>query len=146
VDSNEVESFLLTKISRTLRVATREVIQIGIWIRVMSIMESLQRSPRNVPSDGVTNAATSRGVQSAKALDEKWSHTSRFKKSFLSSLARPAVQTSLAINRPCAAGIDVVSLDRRTPANEKKGEGRPRTGRPPETISAIGSSSQSGRV
>ena len=31
------------------------------------------------------------------------------------------VQTSLAINWPCAAGIDVVSLDRRTPANEKKG-------------------------
>jgi hypothetical protein len=43
-----------------------------------------------------------------------------FKKSFLSSRARN-VQTSLAINWPCAAGIDVVSLDRRTPANEKKG-------------------------
>jgi hypothetical protein len=35
--------------------------------------------------------------------------------------ARRAVSAS--INWPCAAGIDVVSLDRRTPANEKKGLG-----------------------
>ena len=30
-------------------------------------------TPKKRADDGVTNAATSRGVQSAKALDEKWS-------------------------------------------------------------------------
>jgi hypothetical protein len=48
---------------------------------------------------------------------------SRFKEIILVVPRTQDVQTSLAINRPCAAGIDVVSLDRRTPANEKKGLG-----------------------
>jgi hypothetical protein len=111
----------------------------------MSIMESLQRSPRNVPGDGVTNAATSRVVQSAKALDEKWSRYLSLQELIPVVPRTQGAQTSLAINRLCAAGIDVVSLDRRTPANEKRVRvGPPGTGRPPETISAIRSSSQSG--
>ena len=86
----------------------------------MSNMESFERPPRSVPSDGLTIAATSSGVQSAKALDEKWSRYLSLQELILVVPRTQDVQTSLAINRPCAAGIDVVSLDRRTPANEKR--------------------------
>ena len=72
-----------------------------------------------MPSDGLTIAASS-GVQSAKALDEKWSRYLSLQELILVVPRTQDVQTSLAINWPCAAGIDVVSLDRRTPANEKK--------------------------
>src|ERR1035437_7409339 len=85
----------------------------------MSVMESFERPPRSVPSDGLTIAASS-GVQSAKALDEKWSRYLSLQELILVVPRTQDVQTSLAINWPCAAGIDVVSLDRRTPANEKR--------------------------
>jgi hypothetical protein len=89
----------------------------------MSDMESFERPPRSVPSDVFTIEATSSGIQSAKALHEKWSRYLSLQELILVVPRTQDVQTSLAINWPCAAGIDVVSLDRRTPANEKKGLG-----------------------
>jgi hypothetical protein len=56
----------LTRVSATFSASTREVSQNGNRIRVMSNMESFQRSPRSMPTDGLTIASASRGVQSAK--------------------------------------------------------------------------------
>jgi hypothetical protein len=86
----------------------------------MCNMESFERPPRSVPSDDLTIGSIFSGVQSAKALDEKWSRYLSLQELILVVPRTQDVQTSLAINWPCAAGIDVVSLDRRTPANEKK--------------------------
>jgi hypothetical protein len=64
----------LTRVSATFSAATRELSQNGNWIRVMSIIESLQRPSRSVPSDGVSIASIARGVQSANACgrDTAW--------------------------------------------------------------------------
>ena len=100
---------------------TREVSQIGIWISHNVNYGIFRATPKKRADDGVTNAATSRGVQSAKALDEKWSRYLSLQELIPVVPRTQGAQTSLAINRLCAAGIDVVSLDRHTPANEKKG-------------------------
>jgi len=77
--------------------------------------------PRSVPSEAFTIASAFSSTHSATALGETWSRYLSLQEIILVVPRTQDVQTSLAINRPCAAGIDVVSLDRRTPANEKKG-------------------------
>src|ERR1035437_977156 len=82
---------------------------------VLTVTYSLQISP------SLKCQSSASGIQSAKALDEKWSRYLSLQELILVVPRTQDAQTSLAINWPCAAGIDVVSLDRRTPANEKKG-------------------------
>ena len=61
---------ILTRISGSFGGVARELIQNGIWIRIMSIMESFERPPRSVPSDSFTIAPASSGAQSGDALEK----------------------------------------------------------------------------
>ena len=92
-------------------------------VKALSAQELTLVLPRtqDVQTSLAIIASASSGIQSAKALGEKWSRYLSLQEINLVVPRTPDVQTSLSINRPCAAGIDVVSLDRRTPANEKKG-------------------------
>jgi hypothetical protein len=54
----------------------------------MCNMESFQRSPTSVPTDGLTTASISRGVQSANAVDIVVAIPPRFKTPLFSLRAR----------------------------------------------------------
>ena len=83
VGSNEI-GLILTRISASFGAATREMSQNGNWIRVMSFMESFERPASRVPDDALTIISTS--------SDNPSTH-------------KRNVQTSLAINSPCADGM-----------------------------------------
>jgi hypothetical protein len=84
----------------------RELIQNGILIRVMCNMESFERPPRSVPSDGLTIASASSGIQSEGALEKNVDAGPTSSEDI--NLVAPRtqdVQTNLSIDCLCAARI-----------------------------------------